>query len=279
MLTIRFDRLRVRVRTPPPSQRPLLQRWESRYLTSSPYLFSRSHQPSISQPLWLPPVVTLPLTSLPPAADMGFARLFNSPLKPLADLDPVVVTFWYRAPELLLGARHYTKAIGGLAGGWTQDLGVAAHMPCVCLCVLCRHLGYRLHLRRAADLGAHLPLPPGGHQDQQPLPPRPAGPHLQRHGFPRRWPAGGVFLRWSTGEQHSAHAVCVFVCWQTRTGRTSGRCPSTRRCRRTSEEPRESWRRPRRSSCHSNFALMNNYPRFCLSLFVFQSPPDMQTAA
>jgi len=47
-------------------------------------------------------------------ADMGFARLFNSPLKPLADLDPVVVTFWYRAPELLLGARHYTKAIGSL---------------------------------------------------------------------------------------------------------------------------------------------------------------------
>uniref|UniRef100_A0A1I8HW82 Protein kinase domain-containing protein n=1 Tax=Macrostomum lignano TaxID=282301 RepID=A0A1I8HW82_9PLAT len=44
-------------------------------------------------------------------ADMGFARLFNQPLKPLAELDPVVVTFWYRAPELLLGARHYTKAI------------------------------------------------------------------------------------------------------------------------------------------------------------------------
>jgi len=44
-------------------------------------------------------------------ADMGFARLFNSPLKPMADIDPVVVTFWYRAPELLLGARHYTKAI------------------------------------------------------------------------------------------------------------------------------------------------------------------------
>ena len=44
-------------------------------------------------------------------ADMGFARLFNSPLRPLTELDPVVVTFWYRAPELLLGARHYTKAI------------------------------------------------------------------------------------------------------------------------------------------------------------------------
>uniref|UniRef100_A0A5K3FGB5 Protein kinase domain-containing protein n=2 Tax=Mesocestoides corti TaxID=53468 RepID=A0A5K3FGB5_MESCO len=43
--------------------------------------------------------------------DLGFSRLFCQPLKPLADLDPVVVTFWYRAPELLLGARHYTKAI------------------------------------------------------------------------------------------------------------------------------------------------------------------------
>ena len=56
---------------------------------------------------------------------MGFARLFNAPLKPLAELDPVVVTFWYRAPELLLGAKHYTKAIGEVMsfrerarGGW-----------------------------------------------------------------------------------------------------------------------------------------------------------------
>ena len=44
-------------------------------------------------------------------ADMGFARLFNSPLKPFANLDPVVVSCWYRPPELLLGASHYTKAI------------------------------------------------------------------------------------------------------------------------------------------------------------------------
>ncbi|CAF0946752.1 unnamed protein product [Brachionus calyciflorus] len=49
--------------------------------------------------------------------DMGFSRLFNSPLRPLADLDPVVVTFWYRSPELLLGARHYTKAIDTWAIG------------------------------------------------------------------------------------------------------------------------------------------------------------------
>ncbi len=57
-------------------------------------------------------------------ADMGFARLFNSPLKPLADLDPVVVTFWYRAPELLLGARHYTKAIGEKRAGCTRHVPV-----------------------------------------------------------------------------------------------------------------------------------------------------------
>ena len=60
---------------------------------------------------------------------MGFARLFNNPLMPLADLDPVVVTFWYRAPELLLGARHYTKAIGkmlvDIRGG---NLRLASHV-------------------------------------------------------------------------------------------------------------------------------------------------------
>ena len=42
---------------------------------------------------------------------MGFARIFSNPLRSLAEVDPVVVTFWYRAPELLLGAKHYTKAI------------------------------------------------------------------------------------------------------------------------------------------------------------------------
>lgn len=44
-------------------------------------------------------------------ADMGMARTFNAPIKPLGDVDVVVVTSWYRAPELLLGSRHYTKAI------------------------------------------------------------------------------------------------------------------------------------------------------------------------
>ncbi|ODV79793.1 cyclin-dependent serine/threonine protein kinase [Suhomyces tanzawaensis NRRL Y-17324] len=43
--------------------------------------------------------------------DLGLARKFNNPLQSLYTGDKVVVTIWYRAPELLLGARHYTSAI------------------------------------------------------------------------------------------------------------------------------------------------------------------------
>lgn len=43
--------------------------------------------------------------------DLGLARLFYKPLHPLFTGDKVVVTIWYRAPELLLGSRHYTPAI------------------------------------------------------------------------------------------------------------------------------------------------------------------------
>jgi serine/threonine protein kinase len=44
--------------------------------------------------------------------DLGLARIYERPLQPLFNGDKVVVTIWYRAPELLLGSRHYTKAIG-----------------------------------------------------------------------------------------------------------------------------------------------------------------------
>lgn len=44
--------------------------------------------------------------------DLGLARLFWKPLQSLFMGDKVVVTIWYRAPELLLGTRHYTPAIG-----------------------------------------------------------------------------------------------------------------------------------------------------------------------
>lgn len=32
------------------------------------------------------------------SGDLGMARKFVSPLKPMSDVDPVVVTYWYRAP-------------------------------------------------------------------------------------------------------------------------------------------------------------------------------------
>lgn len=43
--------------------------------------------------------------------DLGLARLFYKPLHSLFNGDKVVVTIWYRAPELLLGSRHYTPAV------------------------------------------------------------------------------------------------------------------------------------------------------------------------
>lgn len=43
--------------------------------------------------------------------DLGLARIFYKPLHALFTGDKVVVTIWYRAPELLLGTRHYTPAI------------------------------------------------------------------------------------------------------------------------------------------------------------------------
>ena len=52
-----------------------------------------------------------------PTGDLGLARLFNRPLQPLFNGDKVVVTIWYRAPELLFGSRHYTKAVDMWAVG------------------------------------------------------------------------------------------------------------------------------------------------------------------
>ena len=43
-------------------------------------------------------------------ADFGLARVFQAPPRPLFD-DNTVVTRLYRAPELILGSRHYTPAV------------------------------------------------------------------------------------------------------------------------------------------------------------------------
>ena len=49
-------------------------------------------------------------------ADFGLARIYQAPLKALSDIG-VVVTIWYRAPELLPGAKHYRSAIDMWAVG------------------------------------------------------------------------------------------------------------------------------------------------------------------
>ncbi|TFK28992.1 CMGC/CDK/CDK8 protein kinase, partial [Coprinopsis marcescibilis] len=49
--------------------------------------------------------------------DLGLARLCYEPLQPLFAGDKVVVTIWYRAPELLMGAKHYNKAVDCWAVG------------------------------------------------------------------------------------------------------------------------------------------------------------------
>ncbi len=43
-------------------------------------------------------------------ADFGLARIYQAPPRPLIE-DQVVVTLWYRAPELILGSQHYTPAV------------------------------------------------------------------------------------------------------------------------------------------------------------------------
>jgi cyclin-dependent kinase 8/11 len=49
--------------------------------------------------------------------DLGLARLSREPLHHLFLGDKVVVTIWYRAPELLLGTRHYGRAVDTWAVG------------------------------------------------------------------------------------------------------------------------------------------------------------------
>lgn len=49
--------------------------------------------------------------------DLGLARRFDKPLHSLFSGDKVVVTIWYRAPELILGTRHYTPSIDMWAVG------------------------------------------------------------------------------------------------------------------------------------------------------------------
>ena len=49
--------------------------------------------------------------------DFGMARVFRDPAAPLCANNPVVATLWYRAPELVLGAAHYTTSVDMWAVG------------------------------------------------------------------------------------------------------------------------------------------------------------------
>ena len=49
-------------------------------------------------------------------ADFGLARKIDTLARPLDENGPVV-TLWYRAPELLLGARHYDETVDAWAAG------------------------------------------------------------------------------------------------------------------------------------------------------------------
>ena len=105
-------------------------------------------------------------------ADMGFARVFHNPLKPLAELDPVVVTFWYRAPELLLGAKHYTKVRAHFSHltfqRWILSLGISK-IPNALFISGNRRLGDWLYIRGTAHFGASILLSRGGYQGEQSL--------------------------------------------------------------------------------------------------------------
>ncbi|KAK4685730.1 hypothetical protein P7C73_g4412, partial [Tremellales sp. Uapishka_1] len=106
--------------------------------------------------------------------DLGLARLWHKPLAQggLFGGDKVVVTIWYRAPELILGAKHYTAAIGT-----ATPLNVACHGELTTN----RPLGNRMHL-----CGAALPPPDlQGRRSQArlekdaPVPARPDGQDMR----------------------------------------------------------------------------------------------------
>ncbi|KAJ3405476.1 cyclin-dependent protein kinase [Chytriomyces hyalinus] len=64
-----------------------------------------------------PANVLVTSTGVVKIGDLGLARIFQKPLKPLYDGDKVVVTIWYRAPELLFSSKHYTPAVDMWAVG------------------------------------------------------------------------------------------------------------------------------------------------------------------
>lgn len=64
-----------------------------------------------------PANILITSTGVVKIGDLGLARITYQPLQPLFAGDKVVVTIWYRAPELLMGAKHYHRAVDMWAVG------------------------------------------------------------------------------------------------------------------------------------------------------------------
>ncbi|KAI0265211.1 kinase-like domain-containing protein [Gloeopeniophorella convolvens] len=64
-----------------------------------------------------PANILITSTGIVKIGDLGLARLTYQPLQPLFTGDKVVVTIWYRSPELLMGSKHYHKAVDCWAVG------------------------------------------------------------------------------------------------------------------------------------------------------------------
>jgi serine/threonine protein kinase len=63
--------------------------------------------------------------------------------------DKVVVTIWYRAPELILGAKHYTAAVGESLPPFQKSSSVRDLYRTYRFAIYAngRPLGRRMHLR------------------------------------------------------------------------------------------------------------------------------------
>lgn len=77
--------------------------------------------------------VVITMNTVADVSDFGMARIYQSPARPLREMEKTVVTLSYRAPELLMGTQHYTKAIDMWAVGCifadvSIELRSAAHI-------------------------------------------------------------------------------------------------------------------------------------------------------
>lgn len=143
--------------------------------------------------------------------DLGLARKFNNPLQSLYTGDKVVVTIWYRAPELLLGARHYTPSIDLWAVG----------------CILAELLSLRPIFKgeeAKIDMNNKKLVPFQKNQLQK---------IVEVLGTPttKNWPTITKYPEYSAFQQHFSNTYPPnLISWYKLIGRTSKQCLNLLRC-------------------------------------------------